>query len=358
MRAGVAARAEPGAVPGVAERVPEPRRVRGDRTQLPSGDAGAGRRQGATTGSLPAMRGPSSTSTVTTARKPGWLTMRRGSDGGRAPSDSDSSATVPVSVVGAASRGAPLGRHRVLDAVQGGAGCHSGCDEEGAGGRRDRAVSSAGPASARRGSTTGCRRAVASPSSRLAARGRFARSRKIAAPNAESAIQNDEEGAAASGEHRARADVASRASGPPVGRDGTRPTVPLVGAPALPLACARLTKDGLGHDDDAVPGELGAPAESRDRPRRARTIGVEAAEVVVDGTPHEHAARAHGEDVRALVVLALVGLAADGRGEPATGARDLDAHLDEPPWVVPVDDLGPGDTTDGTSDRRARPASS
>ena len=41
--------------------------------------------------------------------------------------------------------------------------------------------------------------------------------------------------------------------------------------------------------------------------------------------------------------LALVGLAAHRAAEPATGAGDLDAELDEPARVVPRDELGPGD---------------
>ena len=111
----------------------------------------------------------------------------------------------------------------------------------------------------------------------------------------------------------------------------------------LVLTRARLSKGRLRHDDDPVSRELCAPPQIEIGPLLLERP-IEAAEVRVDVAAQEHAVRAHGEDVRPLVVLALVCLSGLRRVDPATGPRRLDAERDEQAWVVPVDDLGTRDT--------------
>ncbi len=109
---------------------------------------------------------------------------------------------------------------------------------------------------------------------------------------------------------------------------------------------------GRGHDDDPLAGQLGAPAQveggGRLRQRRADT-----ADPREDRATHEQAGQAHGQDVGAGVELALVGLPRPGAGDPAAGAGDQLADLDQRPGVVPADQFGAGQAHRGRAPNRA-----
>ena len=112
---------------------------------------------------------------------------------------------------------------------------------------------------------------------------------------------------------------------------------------ALPAAGGGgLTDLRLGHDDDAVAGQVGPPAQVDvlGVGREGRLEPVEGAEHVA---AHEHARARDGEHVGAVVVLALVGLARDRPTGAAPGAGDRPAHLEQAPVVGPGGELGPGD---------------
>ncbi|CAM5692940.1 hypothetical protein SFUMM280S_10150 [Streptomyces fumanus] len=100
--------------------------------------------------------------------------------------------------------------------------------------------------------------------------------------------------------------------------------------------------DGLGGDQDAVAGRVGAPAQV-DVVAHQGQAAVEAAEPLEDVAADQHAGggdRQYGADV---VVLALVLLAAVQAGPAAAGVGDGDADLQQLPAVVPAAELGADD---------------
>ncbi len=114
-------------------------------------------------------------------------------------------------------------------------------------------------------------------------------------------------------------------------------------------ALGRFGRRGLGagqdpggrDDDDAFPRQLGAPPEVEGftRPGEGR---LETAHLRQDLPADELARQAHRQDVRARVVLSLVGLTATRRSDPATGPGELMTHFHEQPRPVPVQHLRAG----------------
>lgn len=100
--------------------------------------------------------------------------------------------------------------------------------------------------------------------------------------------------------------------------------------------------DGVGGDDDAVPGGLGAPAQV-DVVAHQGQPAVEPAELFEDIAPDQHAGGGHGQDGPHVVVLPLVLLAAVEAGPAAPRVGDGDADLEELPAVVPAEQLGADD---------------
>ncbi len=84
--------------------------------------------------------------------------------------------------------------------------------------------------------------------------------------------------------------------------------------------------DRLRGEHDAAPGEVGAPAQV-DVVTQQRQRGVEAAEAVPQVAGDEHPGRADGEDVGAVVVLALVALAGHDAGVAPPVPRHGEARL-------------------------------
>ncbi len=110
------------------------------------------------------------------------------------------------------------------------------------------------------------------------------------------------------------------------------------------LAGGRLgvPQDGVGGDEDAVAGGVGAPAQV-DVVAHEGQAAVEAAEFLEDVAADQHAGGGDGEDGADLVVLALVLLAAVESGPAAAAAGDGDTGLQELLPVVPAAQLGSDD---------------
>ncbi len=100
--------------------------------------------------------------------------------------------------------------------------------------------------------------------------------------------------------------------------------------------------DGVGGDQDAVAGGLGAPAQVDVVPHQGQ-VPVEPAEFLEDVTPDQHAGGGDGQHGAHVVVLPLVLFAAVQPGPAAAGVGDGDADLQELPAVVPAAELGADD---------------
>lgn len=100
--------------------------------------------------------------------------------------------------------------------------------------------------------------------------------------------------------------------------------------------------DGLGGDEDAVAGGLGAPAQV-DVVTHQGQAPVESAELFEDVAADQHAGGGHRQHGTDVVVLALVLFAAVEAGPAAAGVGDGDADLQELPLVVPAAELGADD---------------
>ena len=110
------------------------------------------------------------------------------------------------------------------------------------------------------------------------------------------------------------------------------------GALTVGRGCS-LPHPGLGHDDDPVTCQVCPPGEIEVVPEPPES-GVEAAEGVEDIAADEHSRGVDAQDVAAVVVLALVGLAAGRASGAAAGAGDLLADLEQTGRVVPGGELG------------------
>ncbi len=100
--------------------------------------------------------------------------------------------------------------------------------------------------------------------------------------------------------------------------------------------------DGLGGDEDAVAGPVGAPAQV-DVVTHQGQPAVESAELFEDVAAHEHAGRGDGQHRADVIVLALVLFAAVQAGPAAAGVGDGDADLQQLPAVVPAAQFGADD---------------
>ena len=111
--------------------------------------------------------------------------------------------------------------------------------------------------------------------------------------------------------------------------------------PQAEVGGAPVADAGAGHDDDAVTGQAQGAGDCQ-----AVAEGADVVAQGVQGGPggaaDEGPGGAHGEDVAAGVVLALVDLALDDVVGAARGGGDAQADLEELLGTLPVDLLGPG----------------
>ncbi len=100
-----------------------------------------------------------------------------------------------------------------------------------------------------------------------------------------------------------------------------------------------MEEDGVGDDPDPIAGRLHPPAEVDVLAKQGHP-GVEAARLLPDVAPHEHARAGDGDGIPVPVVLPLVDLSGLDAGDPATDRVDGQAGLDDDVAVSPVHQLG------------------
>lgn len=103
-----------------------------------------------------------------------------------------------------------------------------------------------------------------------------------------------------------------------------------------------MPQDGIGGDEDPVPGGVRAPAEV-DVVTHQRESAVEPAELLPEVTADQHAGGGNGQHGTDLVVLTLVLFAPVESGPAAPAVGDGDADFEELLAVVPTAELGADD---------------
>jgi hypothetical protein len=280
------------------------------------------------------------------ARTPALLKTRSGSDAERTLRSSASSATGPDSMpVPAASPARAPSRSGVSASWTRSAVCRSDSPEVTNRVARSRRRSRRRVRKRHRAAIeeNGRTSAPRSANSTQACAGRLSRSRTRAEPIELSSTQSASPGTA-HGEQRGQSDPSGRPAARRDVRTSSRPersvrgpwgvSVVEVSGPARTRAA--------GDDDDAFPRQLGAPPEVEGftRPGEGRLETAPPA----SGPPRRTSwpGRPTARDVRARVVLSLVGLTATRRSDPATGPGELMTHFHEQPRPVPVQHLRAG----------------
>ena len=162
------------------------------------------------------------------------------------------------------------------------------------------------------------------------------------------ALGEQEEHGPEGGQHHVAGQRGQRRPQGQVGQQGQQRVVPV--HPARPGGRGRrapvpgrgleVVHHGVGDHPHPVPGRVHPPAEV-DVVAQQRHGRVEAADLVPDVPPDQHAGAADRHHVAVPVVLALVHLAGLHAGDPPPGRVDGDPGLEQHPAVGPVHHLRP-----------------